>query len=250
MPQAPVRNLLGLGRGGVVVACPVSLVGEVGLSLLVECRHDPASDDVGPPERDPGRPVQCLLAMDNATNSQKKRNDHEWVEHFADTDNWKSVNPFIYNLVMSKCDDRLKERLQGHNDLSDITAKQNGIRLLALIRSICHCQEDNDMSTLQRAVLDIQIYTAVQGANEKNTAYCDRFRDSMEVADSNGAKIGSLFGTRKAACLASLGRRLSKSDYDTKPKQANKAREIGRAEETEMIGSSVEDHRTIDLDVK
>ena len=35
-----------------------------------------------------------------------------------------------------------------------------------------------------------------------------------------------------------------------KPKQANKAREIGGAEETEMKGSSVEDHRSIDLDVE
>ncbi|EJK59941.1 hypothetical protein THAOC_19783 [Thalassiosira oceanica] len=39
-------------------------------------------------------------------------------------------------------------------------------------------------------------------------------------------------------------------DYDTKPKQESKAREIGRAEETEMMGGGVEDHRTIVLDVK
>lgn len=128
---------------------------------------------------------------DNATTSQKKRNDHEWEQHFAAKDNWGSINPYMYNLISSKCDDRLKERLQGHKDLSDITDKQDGIRLLALIRSICHCREDDDMSTLQRANLDIQIYTAVQRANEKNTEYCDRFRHSMEVADSNGAKIGS-----------------------------------------------------------
>ncbi|EJK64735.1 hypothetical protein THAOC_14500, partial [Thalassiosira oceanica] len=38
--------------------------------------------------------------------------------------------------------------------------------------------------------------------------------------------------------------------YDTKPKQDSKAREIGRAEETEMMGSGVEDRRTIELDVK
>ncbi|EJK59773.1 hypothetical protein THAOC_19969 [Thalassiosira oceanica] len=34
------------------------------------------------------------------------------------------------------------------------------------------------------------------------------------------------------------------------PKQESKAREIGRAEETEMMGGGVEDHRTIVLDVK
>ncbi|EJK68609.1 hypothetical protein THAOC_10195 [Thalassiosira oceanica] len=34
------------------------------------------------------------------------------------------------------------------------------------------------------------------------------------------------------------------------PKQDSKAREIGRAEETEMMGSGVEDRRTIELDVK
>ncbi|EJK73243.1 hypothetical protein THAOC_05143, partial [Thalassiosira oceanica] len=43
---------------------------------------------------------------------------------------------------------------------------------------------------------------------------------------------------------------LRQFDYDTKPKQESKAREIGRAEETEMMGRGVEDHRTIDLDVK
>ena len=39
-------------------------------------------------------------------------------------------------------------------------------------------------------------------------------------------------------------------DYDTKPKLASKAREIGSEQETETKGSSVEDHRTIDLDVE
>ena len=43
---------------------------------------------------------------------------------------------------------------------------------------------------------------------------------------------------------------LRQFDYDTKPKQESKAREIGRAEETEMMGRGVEDRRTIDLDVK
>ncbi|EJK47602.1 hypothetical protein THAOC_33666 [Thalassiosira oceanica] len=39
-------------------------------------------------------------------------------------------------------------------------------------------------------------------------------------------------------------------DYDTKPKHGSKAREIGRAEETEMMGRTVEDRWPIDLDVK
>ncbi|EJK45989.1 hypothetical protein THAOC_35366 [Thalassiosira oceanica] len=41
-----------------------------------------------------------------------------------------------------------------------------------------------------------------------------------------------------------------KLDYDTKPKHESKAREIGRAEETEMMEGGVEDRRTIELDVK
>ena len=45
-------------------------------------------------------------------------------------------------------------------------------------------------------------------------------------------------------------RRFPPVDYDTKPKHESKARKIGRAEETEMIGRGVEDRRTIDLDVK
>ena len=44
-------------------------------------------------------------------------------------------------------------------------------------------------------------------------------------------------------------RTFPKLDYDTKPKHESNAREIGRAEETEMMGSDVEDHRTIELDV-
>ncbi|EJK55785.1 hypothetical protein THAOC_24441, partial [Thalassiosira oceanica] len=43
---------------------------------------------------------------------------------------------------------------------------------------------------------------------------------------------------------------LRQFDYDTKPKQESKAREIGRAEETEMMGRGVEDRRAIDIDVK
>ena len=73
----------------------------------------------------------------------------------------------------------------------------------------------------------------------------------MLVQYINGLAVAVGVDKAKAACLQGLGRRLSKSDYSsTKPKQANKAREIGQAEETEMIGSSVEDRRTIDLDVK
>ena len=37
--------------------------------------------------------------------------------------------------------------------------------------------------------------------------------------------------------------------YDTKPKHESKAREIGRAEVTEMKEDGVEDHRTIELDL-
>ncbi|EJK55817.1 hypothetical protein THAOC_24406, partial [Thalassiosira oceanica] len=47
-----------------------------------------------------------------------------------------------------------------------------------------------------------------------------------------------------------LTRTFPKLDYDTKPKHESKAREIGRAEETEMMGDGVEDRRTIELDVK
>ena len=36
---------------------------------------------------------------------------------------------------------------------------------------------------------------------------------------------------------------------NTKPKHESKAREIGRAEVTEMKEDGVEDHRTIELDV-
>ncbi|EJK70445.1 hypothetical protein THAOC_08198 [Thalassiosira oceanica] len=38
-------------------------------------------------------------------------------------------------------------------------------------------------------------------------------------------------------------------DYNTKPKHETKAREIGRAEGTEMMGRTVEDRRTIELGV-
>ena len=59
-------------------------------------------------------------------------------------------------------------------------------------------------------------------------------------------------------CTANKGNARTKSyprGYDivrgqAKPKQAIEAREIGGAEETEMKGSSVEDHRSIDLDVE
>ena len=37
---------------------------------------------------------------------------------------------------------------------------------------------------------------------------------------------------------------------EPRPKQASKAREIGLQQETEIKGSSVEDHRGIDLDVE
>ncbi|EJK73614.1 hypothetical protein THAOC_04750 [Thalassiosira oceanica] len=45
-------------------------------------------------------------------------------------------------------------------------------------------------------------------------------------------------------------RRFPPVEYDTKPKHESKARNIGRAEETEMIRSGIQDRRTIDLDVK
>ena len=52
------------------------------------------------------------------------------------------------------------------------------------------------------------------------------------------------------ACLG-LSRRafFPQFDYDTKPKHESKAREIGRAEVTEMKEDGVEDHRTIELDL-
>ena len=46
-----------------------------------------------------------------------------------------------------------------------------------------------------------------------------------------------------------LTRTFPKLDYDTKPKHESKAREIGRAEVTEMAEDDVEDWRTIELDV-
>ena len=52
------------------------------------------------------------------------------------------------------------------------------------------------------------------------------------------------------ACLGLRGRAFfPQFDYDTKPKHESKAREIGRAEVTEMAEDDVEDRRTIELDV-
>ncbi|EJK47520.1 hypothetical protein THAOC_33751, partial [Thalassiosira oceanica] len=56
-------------------------------------------------------------------------------------------------------------------------------------------------------------------------------------------------GTRPRPKTPALTRTFPKLDYDTKPKHESKARETGRAEETEMMGGGVEDHRTIELDV-
>ncbi|EJK60372.1 hypothetical protein THAOC_19289, partial [Thalassiosira oceanica] len=55
---------------------------------------------------------------------------------------------------------------------------------------------------------------------------------------------------RSVTKTPALTRTFPKLDYDTKPKHESKAREIGRAEETEMMGDGVEDRRTIELDVK
>ncbi|EJK57536.1 hypothetical protein THAOC_22409 [Thalassiosira oceanica] len=93
---------------------------------------------------------------DIATNSQKKRNDHKWVEHFADKDNWKYGNPF--------------------------TGRDPPVGL---------DQIDLPLSGGQRHVDSAAGCVGYTNLNEKNTAYCDHFRHSMEVADSNGAKIGS-----------------------------------------------------------
>ncbi|EJK55759.1 hypothetical protein THAOC_24472, partial [Thalassiosira oceanica] len=58
----------------------------------------------------------------------------------------------------------------------------------------------------------------------------------------------------QAGCVftTSSGEKVSRArdtGTNTEPKHENKAREIGRVEETEMMGNSVEDLRTIDLDL-
>ncbi|EJK49434.1 hypothetical protein THAOC_31692, partial [Thalassiosira oceanica] len=35
-------------------------------------------------------------------NAKKKKNDHKWEQHFAAKDNWQSINPYMFNLVLPK----------------------------------------------------------------------------------------------------------------------------------------------------
>ena len=128
---------------------------------------------------------------DNATTAKEKKHDRDWEKYFDNVDKWEVINPYIFNYILRVCDDRLLGKLRGLDDYADIKDTQDGIRLLELIRSICHRREEGDMSTYTLTVLDLQIVSVQQKEGESNAAYDEGFRQRMAVADANGAKIGS-----------------------------------------------------------
>ncbi|EJK62013.1 hypothetical protein THAOC_17396 [Thalassiosira oceanica] len=75
------------------------------------------------------------------------------------------------------------------------------------------------------------------------------YEDSLNNMEGRATKTQYAEALRGYETLRHQALKKINFDYDTKPKQDSKAREIGRAEETEMMGSGVEDRRTIELDV-
>ena len=101
-----------------------------------------------------------------------------------------------------------------------------------------------DVGTLNEC-LSPNIDRSMPIASHRAATFCSFADQSLFslLTISMSAETGALF---LPPCRADF----PQFDYDTKPKQAIKSREIGSEEEIEMKGSSVEDHRSIDLDVE
>lgn len=176
-----IEDAANLQRGLEIMAVAVGTSGEDGAAMGASAIRSCLAPLLAEPAELPN----------DASVAQKKRNDNDWETYFENTKHWGKINMYIYNYMLSICDPRMKERLQGQDDFADITAQQDGIRLLTLIRSICHRKEGGSMSVAARVEFDVQVHTACQKEKETLQTYAQRFIQMMEVSDSNGAKIGS-----------------------------------------------------------
>ena len=130
---------------------------------------------VEPPEPDPAN----LVAFE--------RWKYVYKEYMTKMQEYTNFCSGLYNLVMGQCTEALKECLKSHEDF--VSANQNGIALLILIRSILHTFEE--CRKLADGLSDVKMafYKLRQGKYMKLKHYHDIFLAQVEVLDEVGVTV-------------------------------------------------------------
>ncbi|EJK55767.1 hypothetical protein THAOC_24464 [Thalassiosira oceanica] len=181
----------------------------------------------------------------SALNDYADRDRNKWDKIFAMLAS-SSEDEFINTALLSGLPASLMPILLDRADDQDEVDKSGITDLYLRMKDIKRCRKHDDWDKLggKRPLNCVQFRLGRSGAAQKVTP---RLADDRV---ERGTRNRTICEQKLRASRAWGADFQNLTRYDTKPKQANKAREIGRAEENEMIGSSVEDRRTIDLDVK
>lgn len=118
----------------------------------------------------------------------------------------------LYSVVFGQCTDALMDRLKSHIDFP--AAKQDGIKLLKIIKSLIYTQDDN--RKLVDVVTDLKstFYSFKQGENMSLIRYYDLFTNQVSVLQEMGVSLSD--ASVVEAIAASNGRPGAATDDDVK----------------------------------
>ena len=83
----------------------------------------------------------------------------------------------------------MKTKLQGMSDWTDISSKQNGLRLMSMIRDILHNKDKTEQSVLETLQADKAIFLCSQKSDQSCAQYLQTFKAKEEVCKSSNGRI-------------------------------------------------------------
>ena len=136
-----------------------------------------------PKYEDPGD-----LDESKATFRQKKDFEAKYSAYERGTANWTRNNKIVYNLFWSHCTDAMKTKLAACDTWEDIATKQNGLKLVELIKKLIFDVEATGQTMLEMVQADKELFTCFQRNNQSLDDYVKMFKARAEIAEAVGSK--------------------------------------------------------------
>jgi hypothetical protein len=121
-------------------------------------------------------------------NAAKKFNwEMQMKEIYRTQEDIKRLVQKLYSLVLGQCTDALVARVEAHSKHAMTSAARDGIKLLAIIKSICFNFQDQKYVRQSIYESEKRWYKIEQGRSEPLTQYYKRYQNNVEVIEQCGA---------------------------------------------------------------
>jgi hypothetical protein len=115
---------------------------------------------------------------------------------------WDDARPRAFQLVMSRVDPDVEEKLTTSSRWDAINDDQDVIELLKLIRAFAHKHDEIKQGTMAIVEHDLQLYLGFQKSGEDNPTYAKNFKARCDAIDTFGGRAGFHQGLYTQHCQA------------------------------------------------